>query len=255
MAETKTSPKKAGKSKLPLVLAIVVALLLVVPWLLRSTIATSMARGQLAEQGLRCDDRFAVEVDATFGQAALAPTRCEHEGGLVEAIEIAEGATVTLDGFTPSTISAPQLSVRLRDRDLRGGSGWGNDTLRTLGLEQKVAGLVKGLSELSAIPFPPTEVARVEVTRADQPAGSIRRLRLSRGSELEISAGEIAFASSRLTLANVTGHATRSEVVLDGRAQVQTGILIASFTTETTFGLTATGLDGARPSFRLRAGP
>jgi hypothetical protein len=248
-------PEAPRKRRPPIVLIAlgVLVVLLLVPWLLRSTIATSMARSKLEEQGLRCDDRFSVDVSATFSEATIGPTRCEHDGGLVEAVELGEGgAQIVLSGFSPQSITIGQAGLALRDQDVRGGEGWGTDEVRAI--EQRVAGLVKGLAEISVIPWPETNIAHLTVSRGGNASALLRGMRLTRDDRLHANISGVEFPRSRVTLENVTGTATRAEVTLDGQAHAQSEMLILAIATTVHFTLHATGLDGAHPTFRLRTG-
>lgn len=250
----------ASKSKAPVVVGVVIVLLLLgVPltaWLLRGVIATSMARGELEAHGIECDSRFSVEPSATFGEATVGATRCTHEGGVLEAIEIVSDVTVELDGFEPSSVEADRVRLVLRRANVRGGAGWASELAR-LDLEQRMAGVVKGLSELSALDLPPTHANRVEVVRGDAPLGSAEDVTLTPGSPLELEIARASFAAGpmnvgNLNLRNVTGTATDAEVTLRGRASARAGVaVIFSVERGGPFTLRATGLDTATPSFHL----
>lgn len=250
------SPRKKRTLAVPILLVIVVGAPLG-GWLLRGTIATSIARDALAQRGLACDDRFGVELSAFFGSATIGPTRCTREGGLVEAIELTAPATIELDGFAPSTIEAEGVRLALRDRDLRGGSGWARE-LERLHLEQRVAGLVKGLSELSAMGLPPTTVMHAEVVRGSDELATIDGLTVTPGSSTGVAIDRVVFSAvmgaARLTLSDVRGTATRSAVHLEGQAMARAGVaLLGTFSTGGPFTLDASALDSAEPELDLRA--
>lgn len=238
--------------------ALVVALLLAVPlgaWLSRNLIATSMARDQLAARGLSCDDRFAVSLSATFGQAVIGPTRCTREGGVVGAIELLGDVTVELDGTEPSSVHADSLRLVLRDTNVRGGSSWAAP-LRRLELEQHVAALVKSLSELSSMDLPPSTATQVEIVRGSSPLATATGLSLTPGVELSLAADRIHFSTGpmgvgQLDLTRVTGTATRPQVSLRGRADARAGVGILTMGRGGPFGLDATALDTASPQFHL----
>lgn len=240
----------------PIVLAIVLAIPLAA-WLLRGTIATSMARSEIEARGLRCDERFSVELSALFGEATIGPTRCTREGGLVEALELTGDATIELDGLTPAAVRAESVRVVLRDQDLRGGSGWAAQ-LRRINLEQRVAGLVKGLAELGGMNLPPTDIAHAEVFRGGEELAAIDGLVLTPSSSTDLAIQQVAFSAvggaARLTLEGVTGSATPSAVHLEGDATARAGIaLLGAFTTGGAFSLDASALDTSAPRLRLRA--
>lgn len=224
-------------------------------WALRGTIATSLARSELEARSITCDDRFAVEVGAALSSATIGPTRCEHASGLLEAVELLGDVTVQLDGTAPETVAVDSLRIVLREADVRGGSGWASELSR-LALEQRVAGLVKGLSELGAMALPPTDVATVEVVRGDQPIATASRMRLGGGSPTSLNAERIHFAAGpgavgQLTLTQVSGRASSAEVELDGQADASVGIAILRVNRRGRFSMAATGLDSADPSFSL----
>ncbi|MFK7988626.1 MAG: hypothetical protein AB8I08_21580 [Sandaracinaceae bacterium] len=224
-------------------------------WALRGSIATSMARGQLEERHITCDDRFSVSVGAAFGSATIGPTRCEHEGGLLEAVELLGDVTVELDGTEPETVSAESLRIVLRETDVRGGSGWASE-LSQLGLEQRVAGMVKGLSELGGMNLPATDIATVSVVRGTTEMATATRLRLGGGTPSSLGAARIHFAAGpgamgQLTLTQVTGELSPPRVLLRGQADASVGIAILRVNRRGAFTMEATGLDTAAPSFTL----
>lgn len=248
----------SGKRNAPIATTIVVVLLVGVPalaWALRGTIATSLAKSELEAQGLSCDDRFEVSLSAGLGEATVGPTRCAHEGGIVEAIELLGDMTVELDGLTPARVEVDSLRIVLRDSEVRGGSQWSSQ-LRRLDLEQRVAGLVKGLSEIGQMDLPPLSAAQLEVVRGGDVVGSARVLTLGEGAPTPVTAQQILFTAGpagigRLTLSNVTGEASASTVHLAGRADATAGIAILSVRVGGAFTLDATHLDTASPRFSL----
>ncbi len=252
------APSKALRSRaVPIAIAVFV-LLLLGAWLMRGTIATSIAKGELEARGLTCDERFAVEPAAFFGSATIAATRCSRaDGGLVEALELVAPATVQLDGFAVASVSAENVRLVLRDQDVRGGSEWASE-LQRLNLEQRVAGLIKGLSELSALDLPPTSIARAEVLRGGEEMCTIEGMGLVPGESLGLTIERVSFiavlGAAQLTLSALTGTATRPSVHLEGQALARAGFaLLGSFSTGGPFTLDATRLDTAQPQFRLRA--
>lgn len=254
MRYTSRVPEKRRRSlAVPIALALVLAVPLLA-WLLRGSIATALVRSELEARGLTCDDRFSIELSALFDEARIGPTRCTREGGLVEAIELAGDAVVDLDGLAPAAIQVESLRVVLRDQDLRGGTGWAAQ-LRRINLEQRVAGLVKGLSELGGMNLPPTEVVRAEVFRAGDELAAIDGLSM-RAAEVGIQ--RVAFSAvggaARLTLEGVTGSATPSAVHLEGQASASVGVaFLGAIARAGAFALDASRLDTAAPLLRLRA--
>jgi hypothetical protein len=231
----------------------------VAAWALRDAVATSMARDALASRGIECDERFAVELSATFGSATVGPTRCTREGGYVEAIELVGPARVALSGFEPTSVEAESLNVVLRDGDLPGGSGWAAELAR-LNLEQRVAGLVKGLAELSRLGLPPTTITRGHVLRGTESMATVEGLSLTpaAGGVTNVGLRNIVFeamlGAARLTLSDVTGTATASAVSLQGQATARAGIaLLGTISTGGSFTLVTSALDTDRPELRLRA--
>lgn len=235
------------------------AILVAVPlfaWILRNTIATSLAASEARARGLACDERFSVELSAGLREATVGPTRCVHAGGLVEAIELTAPATIVLDGLEPASITAEGVRVTLRDRDLRSGSGWA-PALGRLHLEQRVAGLIKGLSEMSGLGLPRTVVARAEVLRGADRLATVDGLELTPGAPTGVAIRRVSFpavmGAAQLTLGGVTGTASRGAVHLEGEATARAGVSILGVSTGGDFELDASGLDTASPDLRLRA--
>ncbi len=237
------------------------ALLVLVPlvlFLTRGLIATAIARGQLEERGFTCDSRFAVSPSATFSEATVGPTRCAREGGVLEAIELLSDFTVELDGTEPASIRGDSLRIALRGASVRGGDDWA-ETLRRIDLEQRMAGVMKGLSELSSLDLPPVEAGRVELVRGGDPLGHAERLTLtpSEGDALHLAFTRARFSAGpmgigQLDLTSVEGDATPSAVTLAGRASARAGVaVIFSVERQGPFRVEASGLDTASPSFRL----
>lgn len=224
-------------------------------WLLRGVVATSIARGELEARGLECDDRFAVEPTALLGAATVGPVRCTRQDGIVAAVELLGPMRVELDGFEPSSAEVDALRVELRDTDVKGGSRWAR-ALGRLNLEQRVAGMVKGLGELSDLGLPPLAAARVDVVRGEGPVATGTGLRLAPGGSMALSAERIRFVAGpmsvgELELSDVTGFATRPEVHLEGHAVARAGLGIIGFSAGGRFTLDARDLDTTRPRFSL----
>lgn len=238
--------------------AVVVVVLLGIPltaWLLRGVIATSIARDELSARGLSCDDRFSVSLSAMFDEATIGPTRCSHEGGVIEAIELLGNVTIELDGTAPTAVAADSVRLALRSTNVRGGSSWAS-ALRRLDLEQHVAGLIKGLSELSSMDLPPTTAARVEIVRGRSTLATATNLTLTPGVELRLRVDRVRFSAgpmgvAQLVLTDVTGGATRAQVSLQGRATARAGVAIFSVVRGGPFSIDATALDTASPRFRF----
>lgn len=251
-----TEAARRGKTLLLLAVLLLLAAIPLGAWLLRGTIATSLVRDELAREGIVCDERFEVEPSALFDAASIGPTRCSHEGGIVEAFEVLGSLTVDLDGFDPAAVQADSVRLVLREGEVQNGDGWAQ-VLGRMRLEQAVAGLVKGLSELSALDLPPIVAGNVEVTRGAQTLATASGLALEPGETMRVAADRIAFASpaglGRLELTGVTGTATVARVQLAGRGDVSLGAgLLGLLSTGGAFRLDADGLDTGRPRFSLR---
>ena len=251
----------AARTKTPIFVGVLVVGLIALPltaWLARGVIATSIARGQLEQRGFTCDERFAVSPNATFSEATVGPTRCEHAGGLLEAVELLGDATIGLDGTEPSSIDADSLRLALRSTSVRGGDRWA-DTLRRINLEQQMAGVIKSLSELAGMDLPRTAVQRVEIVRSASVLGRADQVTLTPGEELGMSAQRMHFEAGpmgvgQLDLTGLTGTATASAVTLRGQAHARAGVaIILTFERSGPFTLEASGLDTASPSFRLES--
>jgi hypothetical protein len=254
----------AGGKRGVVVAAVVLVVLLALVgggWALRDAVATSMARDALASRGIQCDDRFAVELSASFGSATVGPTRCTRGGeGIIESIELLGPARVELSGFEPTSVEAESLRIVLRERDVPGGSSWSPELAR-LYLEQRVAGLVKGLSELSRLGLPTTTIVRGDVRRGTTAMATADRLVLTPAAagNTDVALQRIVFeammGAASLTLSSVTGSATASSVQLRGQATARAGIaLLGSVTTGGRFELETSALDTDRPQLRLNAG-
>lgn len=244
---------------LPIAIALLILAIPLTAWMLRGAIATSIARSELSARGLECDERLSVAPSALFDAARIGPTRCTLEGGLVEAVELTGEAVVELDGLAPAALRAAGVRVELRDRDVRGGTGWA-PALRRVRLEERVAGLVKGLSELGGMELPKTRVERVEVLRGGAELARIDQLVLTPAASksMEVAIEQVAFAAAAgaasLTLDGVTGSATASAVQLEGQATARAGIaLLGMFSTGGAFTLGASALDTDAPRFHLSA--
>jgi hypothetical protein len=228
-------------------------------WLLRSTVATSLARDALSARGLTCDERFEVEVSATFDSLTVGPTRCTLEDRYLESVELLGPAEVAVTGFEPTSVQAESVRVVLRDADVPGGSSWAPQLAR-LNLEQRVAGLVAGLSALSRLGLPATTIARGDVLRGTDAVAQADQLSLAPAADgradvrLERIAFEAMLGAASLTLSGVTGAAAPTVVRLEGEARARASIpLLGSVTMGGHFELDASDLDRERPTLRLRA--
>src|SRR5262245_4159188 len=78
-------------------------------------VATSVIRDRLVEQGITCDERFAVDVGWTLDSASLAPTRCTITSREIEAIELLDPAVIELgEGFEPSAVRGGRARIDMR---------------------------------------------------------------------------------------------------------------------------------------------
>ncbi len=250
----------AEKSKAPIVIAVVIVGVLVgLPlgaWFGRGVLATSIARGELERRGFTCDDRFAVSLSAALSEATIGPTRCEHAGGVLEAIELLGDLRVELDGTEPTSVEADSLRLALRSASVRGGEGWA-DALRRVNLEQQMAGVIKGLSELSRMDLPRSTVESVEIVRDASVLGRAQQVALAPGDPLGVTVGRVHFEAGpmgvgQLDLTDLVGTATGAAVTLRGQAHARAGVaIILTYERSGPFTLEATGLDTASPRFRL----
>ena len=169
-------------------------------------------------------------------------------------MDLREGATIELSGTSPRAAVIPSLGVSLRGGEIAGGTGWAAE-LAQLGIEQRVAGLVKALSEAESMGLPPVTVNEAEVTHGRSVIASGRGLTLDNDDPRTFRATTLSFAASlgSLTLSEVTGEASSTAVSLAGRARATVGVAMFSASRTGRFSLTASDLQAARPSFSLRA--
>jgi hypothetical protein len=239
------------------VLGAAVLLAVALAWVgLRHGFARGLAEARLEAAGLRCDP-LDVRVDL-FGRAAtLAPARCDHAGGLVEAVELVSEADATLAGVAVRELSTERLRVVLRDADVRNGTGWAPDLAR-IGLEAAVAGLLKAVAELAPTIGAEAAARRVDVERGGRRLATVMDLRVQ-GAAVALREARFGargpgivnpVGSSALRLSDVEGTASPDAVELTGRATYEAG-LFGLGDRAGRFRVRGTGLTTASPRFAL----
>lgn len=262
MSETGLQPRRFA---LPFVVGIVLALcggggLLAIVAV--DPIVTSQARAALAERGVVCDERFAVDVGIGLSSASIAPTSCRLERSRhAHTIELPEGATVTLSGLAPSDVRAAVVRVELGaeapaavDLGPMGPLG----TLASLG--ERVGATARAAAELAAHRPPPTTVERLELRRDGEEQVVLEQVVLGGGEpmELHVAGAELAALSGPLgitargELRNVTGTATSSTSHLEGDLVLSARLpVVGELRHATHLVLDGAALDGEHPELSV----
>jgi hypothetical protein len=225
-------------------------------------IATSRARAELAARGIECDDRLSVDVSFDLAAAQLAPTRCRLlRSRHAEAIDLPEGAQVTLSGLRPTAVSAPLVRLELgasTGPDVALGPMGPLGTLADLG--GRVGETARAAAELAAHRPPSTRVDRLELVRGGISEVTLEAVVLESGEPLalRVERAEIAAMSgpmgisARGELLRIAGEATASTCHLEGDLTLSASLPIVGELSHTThLALDGSALDGDAPQIAV----
>lgn len=264
MSET---PAHTRRFALPFVVGAVVALVgggLLLGLVVIDPIATARARDALVERGVVCDERFAVDVSFDLSSATVAPTRCQLVRlSYAEAVELPEGASVTLAGFAPTEVRATTMRVHLVSAATTSAPLGPLGALGAIaGVEGRVGATARAASELAAHRPVPTTIDRVELVRDDRVEVTLETLAISGEGPLQVrvARAELAELSGPLGIAAsgelraITGTATPSTCHLEGDLVVSARLpIVGTMTHEAHLVLDGTGLDGEHPELSVAA--
>ena len=225
------------------------------------TVATRIARGQLAERGIVCDARFHVDVAMTLGSAVIAPSRCDMAEGAVESIELVDPVDVELSGLAPTRIEAPSLRMVLRIEPPvpLGGPGLGG-VLDTLHIPERIGGLARALAQLSQEELPEhTHVARCEVRREGQIVAALSDVTLRHEAALDTHVARVDLPSlgalgvrADVGGTELRGAASADTVTLDGTLHANASVpLLGSIEREGAVHIEVTHLETDSPRLTL----
>jgi hypothetical protein len=270
------SESRAPKARTPVlafVLGTTVALCgggLLVAVALSDTLVTSRAREALVERGVVCDERFAVDVNWSFSEATLAPTRCTLvRVSFADAVELPEGATASLSGLSPSELRIPAARVFLVDAssapiDLGPMGALGTLGLGSIaGVGSRVASTGQATAEIAAHQPVPTTITRLELVHRGEVEVAITELAIGGGvpttfraarAELSELSGPMGIAATA-SLSDLTGTATASTCHLEGELTIGARMpIVGMLSHETHVVLEGAALDGPDPTFSVSAG-
>lgn len=225
-------------------------------------IATSRARAELAARGIECDDRFAVDVSLDLAAAQLAPTRCRlMRARHAVALDLPEGARVTLFGLRPTEVSAPLVRLELAAAtgpDVALGPMGPLGVLSDLGA--RVGETARAAAELAEHRPPASRVERLELVRGGTPEVTLEGLVLEGGEPLvlRVERAELAAMSgpmgisARGELLRIAGEATPSTCHLEGDLALTARLpIVGELSHGTHLVLDGAGLDGDAPDIAV----
>ncbi|AKF02907.1 hypothetical protein [Sandaracinus amylolyticus] len=228
----------------------------------RHAIATAIARGQLAERGVECDERFAVELAISLDALVVAPTRCTLASGVVTSVEVVEPVTVGIASGAPTRVEGGVARIDLRGDVGAGmrGSGWGA-MLDALAIPERIGTMIAGFGQLAAAGAPPITMRSVEITRAGTPMITMSDLRtdgaqplavtVSR-AELPVIAGPMG-VRAQVALDAVRSSATRASATMDATLDVDASLpLVGTVDEQRAVSVMVEGLDTDVPRWSLR---
>ncbi|UJR84694.1 hypothetical protein [Sandaracinus amylolyticus] len=228
----------------------------------RHAIATMIARGQLSQRGVECDDRFAVEIAMSLDQLVVAPTRCTIASGVVTAVEVVEPVTVGIANGAPTRVEGGVARIDLRGDVGAGlrGSGWGA-MLDALSIPERIGTMVAGFGQLAAAGAPPITMRTVEIMRAGAPMITMSELRTDGAqplgvtvtrAELPVIAGPMG-VRAQVALDGVRSSATRSSATMDATLDVDASLpLLGAVDEQRAVSVMVEGLDTDVPRWSLR---
>lgn len=239
---------------------------LLVAVVLSDTLVTSRAREALVERGVVCDERFAVDVNWSFSEATLAPTRCTLvRVTFADAVELPEGATASLSGLSPSELRIPLARVYLVESgsvpDLGALTSLGAvGILNVVEVPSRVASTARATAEIAAHRPVPTTIGRLELMREGAIEVAVAGLAIGGGAptSFRASAVELPGIEGSMIVANLAeldGHATASTCHLEGDLTLGARVpILGMISHDTHVVLEGAALDTPQPTFRLAAG-
>lgn len=262
------SARVASPARTPILAFVIGALVaacgggLLIAILLSDTLITARAREALVERGVVCDERFAVDVDWSFSEATLAPTRCSLvRVTFADAVELPEGASATLAGFAPTELRIPTARILLVDAppptaDLGPMGVLGQLT----GVGPRVSATGRATSEIAAHQPVPTTITRLELVRDGEVEVAVSDLAIGgdepttfHASRAELSAIEGPLGLSvNAAITELEGTATASTCHIEGDLAVGARVpILGALSHGAHVVLEGTGLDGPSPRYSV----
>ncbi|MDQ3030881.1 MAG: hypothetical protein M3Y87_00555 [Myxococcota bacterium] len=230
--------------------------------LMRSPIATSIARARLLERGIECDDRFAVEVSWTLDDAIAAPTFCTVRSGAIESFELIDPLRVAIEDQQPSRIDGGGVRLTLREAALPADpepGEWGS-ILEALAIPDRVGLLMGGLAQLATSDPPPMELSSLEVVRRGESVASLAGVHVDGATPLGVRVDRIALpalagplgAHAAASLVALESTSTPAEVEVTGELQLEGSLsILGALRHEERLRIVGTALDTPSPSYRV----
>ena len=225
----------------------------------RHAIVTAIARDQLRQRGVECEDGFALEFSLMLDEAVLAPTTCTLATGDVESIELVDAVTVGLAGGEPTRVEGGTARISLRNVGSFRATGWGA-ILDALSIPERLGTMVAGFGQLARAGAPPISMGTIEIQRAGQPMLTLATLRADGASplgvtveraELPVIEGPIG-ARARVQLTGVRSSATAQSVTMDAQLDVDASMpMIGSLDQQRPVHVVVEGLDTALPRWTV----
>lgn len=226
----------------------------------RHAIVTSVARGELRERGVECDERFALEVSLMLDEAVLAPTTCTLASGDVESVEVVDPVTVGIAGGRPTRVEGGSARVALRSTGSFRATGWGA-ILDALSIPERIGTMVAGFGQLARAGAPPISMRSIEIQRGGQPMLTLTTLAADGASplgvtveraELPLIEGPIG-ARARVQLTGVRSSATPQSVTMDAQLDVDASMpMIGSLDQQRPVHVVVEGLDTDVPRWTVQ---
>jgi hypothetical protein len=225
-------------------------------------IATSRARDVLVERGVLCDDRFAVDVSFMFDRATVAPTRCELvRVSFADAVELPDGATVTLVNLGPTTVHATVVRTFLSSDEAPAARLGPMGALGVIeGVESRLYAIGRAAAEIASHRPIALALDRVELVRGTSAVVTLESVATTGGAPLRITIARAELAELTLPLGlaasgelrNIAGDATPSTAMLEGDLALGGRLpLLGSLGYDVHLVLSASALDTDHPHLEL----
>lgn len=227
--------------------------------LARGWIARRAARAALEARGIVCDDDFALSIESSE-RARIEPCTCTMEDGPVASFELVDAVTVTLDGETPTHVSAGHVRVTMRDGGPAVDAGALGPLASMLGVPARIGSLVDAAARASAADVPAADVAEIEVRHDDATTATVTGLVLDGRAPLGIRTESVTLpdlrgplgASATVGVEGLHGTASPSEVHMEGELSLSgTAPMLGTVTRTGHVVVEGTGLGGDAPSYRV----
>lgn len=228
--------------------------------LARGSFARYLARAALAEHGISCGDGFDVAPNSDFTRADIAPCTCTVEHGPVESFELVDSVTVDLEDQSVTHVHAGHVIISMRAGAPAVEAGSLGPVASMLGVPARIGAIVGAASQLAAMDVPALEIPTLDVQQGGHTTVTVLALALDGEHPLGLSASHVTLpaltgplgASATVTIDDITGTATQSDVTIAGDLALNgSAPIVGTVTRNGPVTVSGSALDTDAPSYRI----